>query len=341
MKKILVGISGGVDSSAAALALKEQGYEVGGCTLKLCGNDCTEAKAVCEKLGIPHFTVDLEKQFRQKVIDSFANGYIEGGTPNPCIFCNRYIKFEEMLDRALKLGYDGIATGHYAKIEYDERSGRYLLVRPSDRKKDQTYVLYSMTQFQLEHTLFPLWDKSKEQNRALAERYGLPNAGKPDSQDICFVPDGNYAAFIERHTGRIFSEGDFLDTEGNVMGRHGGIVRYTVGQRKGLGVTFGRPVYVCGKDVQKNTVTLGDSDDLLTMTAAAEDVNLIAVPDISKPMRITAKTRYNMTDAAGTLERVGDSKIKVTFDVPQRAVTKGQALVVYNGDIVVCGGKII
>lgn len=341
MKKILVGMSGGVDSSAAALLLKEQGYDVGGCTLKLCGNDFSEAAAVCERLGIVHHIFDLEEQFRAEVMDRFSEGYISGETPNPCIFCNRYIKFGKMLERALELGYDGIATGHYAKTELDEKSGRTFLIRPADRKKDQTYVLYNMTQFQLSHTLFPLWDRDKEQNRALAERHGLVNARKPDSQDICFVPDGDYARFISEYTKKDFPEGDFIDTDGNVIGRHGGIIRYTIGQRKGLGATFGKPVYVCGKDVQKNTVTLGDSEDLLTMTAVAEDVNMISVDDISEPMRITAKTRYNMTDAAGTLERVGDSRIKVTFDVPQRAVTKGQALVVYDDDVVVGGGKIV
>lgn len=354
MKKILTGMSGGVDSSVAALLLKQQGYDVSGCTLKLfdgedeniltracCSfSDVEDARSVCYKLDIDHFVFNFKDLFRTEVMDRFAEGYICGETPNPCIFCNRYIKFDKMLERALLLGFDGIATGHYAKTERDEKSGRTLLIRPADRKKDQTYVLYNMTQFQLERTVFPLWDRNKEQNRALAEEYGLVNARKPDSQDICFVPDGDYARFISEHTKKDFPEGDFIDTEGNVIGRHSGIIRYTIGQRKGLGVTFGKPVYVCGKDVDRNTVTLGGSKDLLTTAAVAEDVNLISVPDIDRPMRITAKTRYNMTDAAGTLERVGDSKIKVTFDVPQRAVTKGQALVVYDGDIVVGGGTI-
>lgn len=356
MKKILVGMSGGVDSSAAALLLKQQGYEVDGCTLKLfdgeieedrdvrtcCSlSDVMDAKAVCRKLGIEHFVFNFKDLFREKVMDAFADSYIGGETPNPCINCNRYIKFDKMLNRARELGYDGIATGHYADIKYDEASERWLLIRPADRRKDQTYVLYNMTQFQLAHTLFPLCNIDKPRIRQLAEENGLINARKPDSQDICFVPGGDYAAFITEHTGKDFPCGSYIDTKGNVIGTHEGYIRYTIGQRKGLGVAFGEPVFVCGKDPVNNTVTLGKSEDLMSEIVTAEDVNLISLPEIKGEMRVTAKIRYNMPAVPGTLTACGDSRIQVRFDEPVRAAAKGQALVVYDGDAVVCGGKIV
>jgi tRNA-specific 2-thiouridylase len=356
MKKILVGMSGGVDSSAAALILKQQGYEVDGCTLKLfdgeieedknvrtcCSvTDVMDAKNVCRKLGIEHFVFNFKDLFREKVMDEFAKSYIGGETPNPCINCNRYIKFDKMLARAKELGYDGIATGHYADTKFDENSGRWLLVRPADRKKDQTYVLYNMTQYQLAHTLFPLCNIDKQSIRDLAEENGLVNARKPDSQDICFVPDGDYAAFITEHTGQTFSCGNYIDESGKVIGAHQGHIHYTIGQRKGLGVAFGEPVFVCGKNPADNTVTLGKAQSLMSDTVIADDVNLISVPDIKGEMRVEAKIRYNMPAATGTLTSFGDSRIQVKFDTPVRAAAKGQALVIYDGDIVIGGGKII
>lgn len=356
LKKILVGMSGGVDSSAAALILKQSGYEVDGCTLKLFDGDTEElpdmrtccsvtdvmdAKSVCRKLGIEHYVFNFKDLFREKVMDAFAQSYINGETPNPCINCNRYIKFDKMLARARELGYDGIATGHYARTAYDEKSGRYLLKKAADERKDQTYVLYNMTQEQLSRTLFPLWNMDKPEIRLLAESHGLVNARKPDSQDICFVPDGDYAAFIERHTGKNFPQGDFIDTDGAKIGTHLGYIHYTIGQRKGLGAAFGKPVFVCGKDPILNTVTLGESSDLMSDTVEAEDINLISVADVKGEMRVTAKIRYNMQAVSGVLTAVGDSRLRVKFDSPVRAAANGQALVIYDGDSVVGGGKIV
>ncbi|MCM1579587.1 MAG: tRNA 2-thiouridine(34) synthase MnmA, partial [Ruminococcus sp.] len=265
MKKVLVGMSGGVDSSAAAVILKERGYDVTGCTLRLYDNadigeskekgccsadDVSDAKSVCRKIGIDHITLNFGEYFKRHVMKPFAEEYIRGGIPNPCIECNRHIKFDMMLRQAELLGFDYIATGHYARIE--ERGGKYELHRSGDRRKDQTYVLCYMNQYRLGRTLFPLWDITKEQTRELAEARGLINSGKPDSQDICFVPDGDYVKFIERFSGHVPCGGDFLGEDGRVMGRHKGYVNYTIGQRKGLGAAFGRPVYVTGKDPEKN-----------------------------------------------------------------------------------------
>lgn len=358
MKKVMTGMSGGVDSSAAALLLLEQGYEVTGVTMKLFSDedihtaeqngsvhcalsDAEDAERAAEKLGIDHIMLDLRDSFRENVMRRFAESYLSGRTPNPCIECNRHLKFGELLAYAESLGYDYISTGHYAVIERDEHSDRLLLKRPSDRSKDQTYVLYSLTQHQLAHTLFPLGHLTKPQVRAIAEQAGLANSDKPDSQDICFVPNGRYDQFIRRFTDTEIRTGDFCDIHGNVLGEHKGIINYTIGQRKHLGVSVGRPLYVVSKDVDTNIVVLGDESELYTSTLRADDVNLISVESLTEPMRVYAKTRYRQTEQPATLSYEGNGIYRVDFDEPQRAVTSGQAVVFYNGDIVVGGGTII
>lgn len=355
--RVMVGMSGGVDSSVSALLLREQGFEVMGVTLKMfsdedivqaeksgktcCAlNDVLDAKSVARRLGFEHITFNFRDCFREKVMQNFAESYIKGCTPNPCIECNRYVKFDKMLRRAMELGYDYIATGHYAVIEYDKERGRYLLKRPKDKHKDQTYVLYSLTQEQLAHTLFPLGNLEKSQVREIAEKAGLVNSDKPDSQDICFVPDGKYVDFIKKFTGYEPQEGSFVSVDGDILGMHKGIINYTIGQRKGLGIALGKPAYVVRKDIKSNTVVIGDEKELYTTSLTAEDVNLISVSEITNPMRVTAKTRYSQNEQPATLS-YENGVYRVDFDNPQRAVTSGQAVVFYDGDLVVGGGTIL
>lgn len=358
MKKVMVGMSGGVDSSVAALILRDSGYEVMGVTLKMFGDediiqaeeagktccalsDVLDAKSVAMRLGFDHLTFNFKDCFREKVMSRFAESYLCGRTPNPCIECNRYVKFDKMLRRAMELGYDYIATGHYAVCGYDEEKCRYILKRPADRSKDQTYVLYSLTQEQLAHTLFPLGGLEKKQVREIAEKAGLVNSNKPDSQDICFVPDGKYAEFIKKFTGAEIPCGNFTDIDGNILGEHKGIINYTIGQRKGLGISLGKPAYVVRKNMAENTVVLGDEKDLYTSSLIAEDMNLISVEEITEPTRVTAKTRYSQTEQPAVVSKLDDGRYLVEFDKPQRAVTSGQAVVLYDGDIVVGGGTIV
>lgn len=357
MKKIMVGMSGGVDSSVAAMLLRDSGCEVMGVTLKLFSDediyrslkdgktccalsDAKDAESVAHRLGFEHTVFDFREHFRECVMKQFADCYLCGRTPNPCIECNRHVKFGKMLQTAQKHGYDGIATGHYASVAYNEGTGRYLLKRPKDRSKDQTYVLYSLTQEQLAHTLFPLGELEKSQVRALAESAGLVNSHKPDSQDICFVPDGDYAAFINRFTGISPTCGSFVDMEGKVLGTHKGIINYTIGQRKGLGIALGHPAYVVRKDIAENTVTIGEESALYSKSLIADDFNLISVESLEEPLRVTAKTRYGQREQPAVVSYLGNGEYMVEFDEPQRAVTSGQAVVLYDGDTVVGGGTI-
>lgn len=356
-KKVMVAMSGGVDSSAAAALLQEQGYEVCGATLKLFSNndvgindrtrtccsldDVQDAKSVAYKLGFDHYVFNFGMHFQKDVIERFVHGYVCGETPNPCIDCNRYIKFSRLLQRALLLEKDCIATGHYAQVEYDADTDRWLLKKARDQSKDQTYVLYMLTQQELARTLFPLGGLLKSEVRALAEERGLINARKPDSQDICFVRDGDYAGFLTNVMGVQLQQGNFIDRNGKILGQHKGIVHYTVGQRKGLGLSFDSPRYVVGKDAKENTVTLGKKDELFCDTFAVGDLNWIAVADLNEPMQVTVKTRYHQEETPAVISPTDDGKVQVRLQKPQRAVTSGQAAVFYCDDIVVGGGTIL
>ena len=351
MKKAIVAMSGGVDSSVAALFMKEQGYECIGATMKLYDNedigidrektccsldDIEDARAVAYKLGMPYYVFNFKDEFEHKVIDKFISTYEAGGTPNPCIECNRYLKFEKLMKRMEELQYDCVVTGHYADIEYV--NGRYMLKKGKDLSKDQSYVLYSLTQYQLEHTVFPLGKYSKDEIREVAEKNGFINAKKRDSQDICFVPDGDYSKFIEQYKGKIYPSGNFVDKQGNVLGKHNGLIRYTIGQRKGLNIALGHPVYVISKDIESNTVVLGSNDELNKKSLVARDFNWIAQKPDEK-ISCCAKTRYNMREVP-CVAYCNDDKVIVEFDEPVRAITPGQAVVLYDGDYVLGGGTI-
>ena len=345
-KRALIGMSGGVDSSVAAFLMQRSGLSCTGCTMKLhdlgCGgsSDVEDAKAVAEKLGMDHITLACQDTFEEKVITNFVTSYEGGLTPNPCILCNRDLKFGAMLDQALALGFDTVISGHYARIRFDEGSGRYLLYKAADAAKDQTYFLACLSQHALSHIQFPLGELTKAQVRAIAEEMGFLNARKRDSQDICFVPDGDYAAFLERYTGKQYAPGDYLDQTGKVVGRHRGAPCYTIGQRKGLGIALGVPVYVCGKDMQANTVTVGPNEALFSSALRAKDWNWIPFPALTEPRKVTARIRHSQFELPAAVYPEEDGFARVEFDVPQRAITPGQAVVLYQGDLVIGGGTI-
>ncbi|MGN0244180.1 MAG: tRNA 2-thiouridine(34) synthase MnmA [Lachnospiraceae bacterium] len=355
-KKVVVGMSGGVDSSVAAYLLKKEGYDVIGVTMQIwqdeeqaiqeenggcCGLSAVDdARRVAQQLDIPYYVMNFKDDFKHHVMDYFVDEYLHARTPNPCIACNRYVKWECLLNRSLALGADYIATGHYARVVQLENR-RYCLKCSETKAKDQTYALYNLTQEQLAHTLMPVGEYEKDEIRAIAADIGLMVANKPDSQDICFVPDGDYAEVVENLTGEPARPGNFVDMQGNVLGQHKGLIHYTIGQRKGLGIALGRRAFVCDLRLDTNEVVIGENEELFTDVLYADHCNFMMIERLEQPMRVIAKIRYNHKGAPCTIEMADEDVVKVSFEEPQRAITPGQAVVFYDGDYVLGGATIM
>ena len=355
MKKALIAMSGGIDSSVTALLMQEKGYDCIGINFKMFDksdalfvyplneyhSDVEDAQSVCDKLNMPFIYHDASLHFRKYVIDNFIKTYEKGGTPNPCVQCNKHIKFKLLLDFADKYGCEAIATGHYAERGFNKEDGRYYIKKAKDLKKDQSYFLYCLSQEQIKRTVFPLSELSKDEVRAIAKKNGFVNARKSDSQDICFIHDGDYGRFIREATGKMYPKGKFISCDGDVLGQHNGIINYTIGQRKGLGIALGQPMYVKSKNISDNTVMLSDDKNLYENEVNIEDFNFVSKDKFSGGVRCTAKIRYRHTEQPAAAFQTGDNEVKILFDQPQRAPAKGQSAVLYDNNGIVLGGGII